>query len=77
MHDIVDCAIFGEPHPEFGEVVVAAVQCRPTTIITLEQIHQFLDGKLARFKFPRKLNIYSKLPREDSGKIFKQRLRVL
>ena len=63
MHDIVDCATFG------------TVQCQPTTIITLEQMHQFLDGKLARFKFPRNLNIHSKLPTKDSGKIFKQKLR--
>jgi long-chain acyl-CoA synthetase len=76
MGDIVDCAIFGAPHPEFGEMVVAAVQCQPTTNITLEQMHEFLDGKLARFKFPRKLDIHHKLPREDSGKIFKQKLRT-
>ena len=50
MHDIVDCDTFGTVH------------CQPTTIITLEQMHQFLDGKLARFKFPRNLNIHSKLP---------------
>jgi long-chain acyl-CoA synthetase len=75
MDDIIDCAIFGAPHPEFGEMVVAALQCRPTRKITLEQMHEYLDGKLARFKFPRKLYIHHKLPREDSGKIFKQKLR--
>jgi long-chain acyl-CoA synthetase len=77
MHDIVDCAIFGTPHPEFGEMVVVAVQCQPTKKMTLDQIHEFLDGKIARFKFPRKLDIYEKLPREDSGKIFKQKLRTI
>ena len=76
MDNIVDCAIFGAPDPEFGEMVVAAVQCKPTKNITLEQMHEFLDGKLARFKFPRKLDIHQKLPREDSGKIFKQKLRA-
>jgi long-chain acyl-CoA synthetase len=75
MNDIVDCAIYGSPHPEFGEMVVAAVQCQPGKIITLEQMHEYLDNKLARFKFPRKLNIHQKLPREDSGKIFKHKLR--
>jgi long-chain acyl-CoA synthetase len=75
MQDIVDCAIYGAPHPEFGEMVVAAVQCQPTKTLTLEQMHEFLEGKLARFKFPRKLAIHQKLPREDSGKIFKQKLR--
>jgi long-chain acyl-CoA synthetase len=44
--------------------------------VTLEQIHEFLDGKLARFKFPIKLDIHHDLPREDSGKIFKQKLRT-
>jgi long-chain acyl-CoA synthetase len=39
-------------------------------------MHEFLDGKLARFKFPRKLDLHEKLPREDSGKIFKQKLRA-
>ena len=76
MDDIVDCAIFGAPDPEFGEMVVAAVQCQPTKNITLEQMHEFLDGKLARFKFPRKLDIHQKLPRQDTGKIFKQKLRA-
>lgn len=76
MDDIVDCAIFGAPDPEFGEMVVAAVQCKPTKNITLAQMHDFLDGKLARFKYPRKLDLHEKLPREDSGKIFKQKLRV-
>jgi long-chain acyl-CoA synthetase len=76
MDDIVDCAIFGAPDPEFGEMVVAAVQCKPTKNITLAQMHEFLDGKLARFKYPRKLDIHKQLPREDSGKIFKQKLRA-
>ncbi|MBU3002903.1 AMP-binding protein [Paraglaciecola arctica] len=75
MDEILDCAIFGMPDPEYGEKVVAAVQCHPTTNITLTQIHDFLEGKLARFKYPKTLEIHKKLPREDSGKIFKQKLR--
>ena len=75
MDGIIDCAIFGAPDPDFGEMVVAAVQCLPAKIITLAQMHEYLDGKLARFKFPRKLEIHEKLPREDSGKIFKHKLR--
>ena len=57
-------------------MVVVAVQCQPSTSITLEQMHEFLDSKLARFKFPKKLEIHLKLPREDTGKIFKQKLRA-
>ena len=36
----------------------------------------FLDGKLARFKQPRIIDFHDALPREDSGKIFKPRLRA-
>lgn len=75
MPEVLDCAIFGAPHVEFGETIVAAVQCTGQKQLTLEQIHAFLEGKLARFKFPRKLDLHDALPREDSGKIFKQRLR--
>lgn len=75
MEQIVDCAIIGAPHPEFGEMVVAAVQCQDQRTLNLEQVKTFLEGKLAHYKFPRKLDVHSALPREDSGKIFKQRLR--
>jgi long-chain acyl-CoA synthetase len=38
-------------------------------------VQAFLDGKLARFKHPRIIDFHEALPREDSGKIFKARLR--
>lgn len=76
MPEVLDCAIFGAPHTEFGEMVVAAVQCQPEQSVDLQQVKAFLETKLARFKLPKKLDIHSALPREDSGKIFKQRLRA-
>ncbi|WP_262695688.1 AMP-binding protein [Kordiimonas aquimaris] len=75
MPEVLDCAIFGAPHPEFGEMIVAAVQCVPGNNVSLESIKTFLSSRIASFKIPRKLDIHDKLPREDSGKIFKQRLR--
>ncbi|MFT5674405.1 MAG: long-chain acyl-CoA synthetase [Paraglaciecola sp.] len=75
MPQILDCAVFAAPHPEFGEMVVAAVSCREDVILSLQEVCAFLDGKIAKFKLPRKLDIHKALPREDSGKIFKQRLR--
>lgn len=75
IHNIVDCAVFGVPDPEFGEMLVAAVVCKGPESLTLQQIHEFLAQKLAKFKFPQKLELHTQLPREDSGKIFKQRLK--
>lgn len=75
MPEVVDCAVFGAPDSEFGERVVAAVQCKDGTTLSLDDVRGFLGSKLARFKLPRKLDSHQELPREDSGKIFKQRLR--
>ena len=73
---IFDCAVFGAPDTEFGETVIAAVQCVPGKQLNLSDIQEFLTTRIARFKIPRKLDIHEELPREDSGKIFKQRLRA-
>jgi long-chain acyl-CoA synthetase len=75
MPQLLDCAVFAAPHSEFGEMVVAAVSCREGVCVSLEQVCTFLEGKIAKFKMPRKLDIHEALPREDSGKIFKKRLR--
>ena len=76
MPQILDCAIFGIADKEFGEKVVAAVTCQVGHSLSLQQVHAFLDGKISRFKYPRQLDIHDSLPREDSGKVFKQRLKV-
>lgn len=75
MPQVADCAVFGAPDAEFGEMIVAAVQCIPGQSVTLGDVQSFLKPLLAKFKVPRKLDIHEELPREDSGKIFKKRLR--
>ena len=76
MPQVFDCAVFGAPHPEFGETVIAAVQCADGASLTLEELQQFLSDKIAGFKIPKQLDLHDALPREDSGKIFKERLRA-
>lgn len=76
MPEVLDCAVFGAPHPEFGESVVAALQLKPGKTVNQKSIKSFLDGKIAKFKIPRIIEIHDELPREDSGKIFKQKLRA-
>lgn len=75
MPQVADCAVFGAPDPEFGEQIVAAVQCADGVSVTLDDVHEYLAPLLAKFKMPRKLDVHDSLPREDSGKIFKKRLR--
>lgn len=72
---IQDVAVFGAPDPEFGETVVAAIQPAADWTPAASEVLEFLEGKLARFKHPRVVDFHAALPREDSGKIFKPRLR--
>ncbi|KMW59682.1 Long-chain-fatty-acid--CoA ligase [Candidatus Rhodobacter oscarellae] len=72
---IYDVAVFGAPDPEFGEQVVAAIQPAANWDPNVAEVLNFLDGKLARFKHPRIVDFHEALPREDSGKVFKPRLR--
>jgi long-chain acyl-CoA synthetase len=70
-----DCAVFGIPDDEFGEALMAVVE--PQTGVTLDagSIRAQLKRSLADYKVPKHVEIQAHLPREDSGKIFKRRLR--
>ncbi|WP_340109220.1 AMP-binding protein [Pikeienuella sp. HZG-20] len=73
---IGDAAVFGAPDPEFGEKIVAAIEPAPGWTPDEAEVRAWLDGRLARMKHPRLIAFHDRLPREDSGKIFKQRLRA-
>ena len=68
-----DCAVFGIPDDEFGEAVAAAVETGDA--VTEDDIRAHVAARLAGYKVPRIVTVHDALPREDSGKIFKRRLR--
>ncbi|QCK85598.1 long-chain fatty acid--CoA ligase [Phreatobacter aquaticus] len=72
---VQDCAVFGVPDAEFGEALMAVVEPQPGMVIDPVAIRAGLSEKLAGYKVPRHVEIRTGLPREDSGKIFKRRLR--
>ena len=72
---IADVAVFGAPDPEFGEQIVAAIQPVVSWTGNEAEVLTWLEGKLANFKHPKIISFHKTLPREDSGKIFKTRLR--
>ncbi len=75
MPGVSDCAVFGIPDPEFGESLMAVVEPLKGAELCPEAIRAFLTEALANYKVPRRVEIRHGLPREDSGKIFKRRLR--
>ncbi len=69
-----DCAVFGIPDPEFGESLAAHIVASDDTL-NEESVKLYLLEYLAKFKIPRTIVFEQTLPREDSGKIFKRKLR--
>lgn len=72
---IHDCAVFGIPDDEFGEALMAVVELQPGATLNAAAIREQLKASLAGYKIPKHIEIQASLPREDSGKIFKRRLR--
>jgi long-chain acyl-CoA synthetase len=70
-----DCAVFGIPDEEFGEALMAVVEPQAGTTLDIAAIRAQLKTSLADYKVPKHVEIHASLPREDSGKIFKRRLR--
>ena len=75
MPGVRDCAVFGIPHPEYGEALMAVVQPEPGASPEPEAMRAYLAARLAGTKVPRLFELRADLPREESGKIFKRRLR--
>ncbi len=72
---ILDCAMFGLPDVDMGERVAAAVQLRPGDDLTLAEVRNFLQDRIADYTIPRDLHVMETLPRDASGKMFKRKLR--
>jgi long-chain acyl-CoA synthetase len=70
-----DCAVFGIPDAEFGERIAAVIEPRPDARLTADLVVAHLRPRLANYKLPSHIEFRRDLPREDSGKIFKRKLR--
>ena len=75
MPGVADCAVFGIPDDEFGESLAAAVQPLPGATLTAEAVRSYVQQRMAGYKVPKVVTLHEALPREDTGKIFKRRLR--
>jgi fatty-acyl-CoA synthase len=72
---IVEVAVIGRPDEKWGEVPVAVAAVSQSDL-RLEDLGEFLDEQLARYKHPKALEIVEALPRNPAGKVMKTELRV-
>ncbi|WP_340147730.1 class I adenylate-forming enzyme family protein [Desulfosarcina cetonica] len=75
--DIAAVAIIGVPDERWGETGKAFVQCRAGTTVTLTDVHAFLSGRVARYKFPSLLEIIDEMPVTVWGKLKKSELKKM
>jgi malonyl-CoA/methylmalonyl-CoA synthetase len=75
MAGVVESAVIGVPHADFGEGVTAVVVSDKTSGLTEEGVIAALDGRIAKFKMPKRVIFVEDLPRNTMGKVQKNVLR--
>jgi len=72
---ILDVGVIGYPHEKWGEAVMAVVAVKEGEILTEEELLGWCQGKIGKFKIPKKVIFTDAIPRTPTGKILKRVLR--
>jgi malonyl-CoA/methylmalonyl-CoA synthetase len=72
---VVESAVVGVPHPDFGEAVTAVVVTAPGVTLEEGAVISQLKGRIANFKVPKRIFFVAELPRNTMGKVQKNVLR--
>ncbi|WP_314958806.1 malonyl-CoA synthase [Bradyrhizobium cosmicum] len=75
MPGVIESAVIGVPHADFGEGVTAVLVCNKGADVTEAGVLKALDGRLAKFKMPKRVFVVDELPRNTMGKVQKNVLR--
>ena len=72
---VAEVAVIGVPHPKWQEVGRAVVVLKEDHTLQEEEIVEFCQGKLAKYKIPKSVVFVQALPRTAAGKVLKRELR--
>ncbi|MFN5447362.1 MAG: malonate--CoA ligase [bacterium] len=72
---VLESAVIGVAHPDFGEAVTAVIVARDGVDILEADIIALLKSKIANFKVPKRVYVVRELPRNTMGKVQKNLLR--
>jgi malonyl-CoA/methylmalonyl-CoA synthetase len=75
MPGVIESAVIGVPHADFGEGVTAVLVCDKGAQVDETSVLKALDGRLAKFKMPKRVFVVDELPRNAMGKVQKNILR--
>ena len=75
MPGVLESAVIGVPHPDFGEAVVAVVVMRNGATSSEAMLITNLKNRIANFKVPKRVHFVAELPRNTMGKVQKNILR--
>lgn len=73
---VAESAVFGVPHPDFGEGVTAAVVLQAGAGLSEAHLLDAIRPRLARYKLPKRILLVDQLPRNTMGKVQKNILRA-
>jgi long-chain acyl-CoA synthetase len=73
---VQEAAAIGIPHPTRGESVKVFVTLKDGATATQEELIEYCQDKMARFKLPTEIEFRDELPKTNVGKILKKELRA-
>ena len=76
LEGVVESAVIGVPHPDFGEAVSAVVVRAPGAALDEAAVIAAVRAHLASFKVPKRVWFAPSLPRNAMGKVQKNALRA-
>ena len=75
MPGVIESAVVGLPHADFGEGVTAVVVAKKDAGLDEKKVIGALENRLAKFKLPKRVLFVNELPRNAMGKVQKAELR--
>jgi fatty-acyl-CoA synthase len=73
---VAEVAVLGVPDRIWGEVGVAVCVLAPGAALNEPELLGWVDGKIARYKIPKRIFLWSALPKSGYGKIIKKEVRA-
>lgn len=74
---IAETCVLGQPDERWGQIVVAAIVLKPGAMMSEADVLALFEGRVARYKHPRRIVFVDALPRNALGKIKREDLRAV